>query len=144
MSIKDLVRPLKSHSLGVPPVMQDGLRHMADMKQRLNHLTGKTVKTTDERREQEYIQSVLSHQLSVGLNIYEDLLKRIDTMLNHDVDVEHEQEAADIVTHLVIDAAFIHMCISGADDSIGKFPYDYLANKIFPVQDKPSAETVCQ
>lgn len=144
MSIKDLIRPIKDHTIGIPPAVQPGLRHMSDLKARLVQLTGKLVKTTDESDELSSIQQTLNQQLSIATRTYEELIEKIEFMLNHDVDVEHEQHAADLVTHLIIDAAFLHMCISGADETIGKFPYDDLANKIFPVQDKPDPETVCK
>lgn len=144
MSIRDLIRPLKTHTLGIPMAVQPGLRHMADVKARIIQLSSKLSKTSQESSELGSLQQMLGKQLSIATETYSGLIDKIEYMLNHDVDVEHEQQAADIVTRLVIDAAFLHMCIAGADESIGKFPYDDLANKIFPVSDKPDPETVCK
>jgi len=44
----------------------------------------------------------------------------------------HEQECADLAAHLIIDAAYVNMCLREAGYAAGAFPYDDLADKLFP------------
>jgi len=55
--------------------------------------------------------------------------------LGRGVKIEEEEMAAVYVTHLVVDAAFVHNCCRQADIEVGAFPYDYLVDKLFPPEE---------
>ena len=52
----------------------------------------------------------------------------------------HEQECADLAAHLIIDAAYVNMCLREAGYAAGEFPYDDVADKLFPKQAKPDTK----
>ena len=110
MSVESHIRPLHNHCLGIPPVVQQGLRRM-------------NIFTTPKS------------QIAVVVRTYERLLKIIDAGLKGNLPVEHEQQAADHVAHVVIDAAYLHGCLRAAGYKlVGDFPYDYLADRIIPAK----------
>lgn len=110
MSIEDKIRPLAHHSLGIPHQLLPGLRRMG-------------VRTTPQH-------------VVVALRAYERLLRLIEQGLaGVNVPADHEQDAADYVAHIIVDAAFLHNCIRAAGYTlIGDFPYDHLADRIVPVK----------
>lgn len=110
MSIEDKIRPLTHHSLGIPRQLLPGLRRMS-------------IKVTPRH-------------VVVALRAYERLMKLIEQGLaGVNVPADHEQDAADYVAHIIVDAAFLHNCIRASGYSlIGDFPYDHLADRIVPVK----------
>lgn len=111
MSVEDHIRPLKHHTIGFPPMMRAGLRRMR-------------IETTPRH-------------VAVATRAYERLLHIIEAGLAGNVPVEREQDAADYVAHVVIDAAYLHHCIRASGyHLIGDFPYDYLADKVMPRADR--------
>lgn len=102
--IKDLIRPLQHHTCGIPPQIRTGMRHMSG-NQKL---------------------------IDMSAELYEFQLRRIEQALSGNAPVGHEQECADLAAHLIIDAAYVNMCLREAGYAAGAFPYDDLADKLFP------------
>lgn len=115
MSVIDHIKPLKKHSLGIPRMIMESLRHLGD------------VKPCNEKLR------------SIALEMYEKLLKHIEEALSGHCPAEREDNAAEIAAHLIIDAAFIHQCIAQTDYPIGEFPYNSVAAKLFP-EEKQDAD----
>ena len=106
MAVADYIMPIQNHHSGIPP------QFMYHMK-RLNKQSPKAM-------------------IDLAIKSYEKVLTYIERALNGDVPSESEAQAADIASHLILDAAFMHDCLSHAGCIVGKFPYDYLADKILP------------
>ena len=102
--IRDLIRPLQHYTCGIPPQLRTGMRHMS----------GK------------------SKLIDIAAELYESLLKRIEQALSGNAPVGHEQECADFAARLIVEAAYINMCLRQAGYAAGAFPYDDLADKLFP------------
>ena len=69
--------------------------------------------------------------IDMSAELYEFQLRRIEQVLSGNAPVGHEQECADLAAHLIIDAAYVNM---------GEFPYDDVADKLFPKQAKPDTK----
>lgn len=111
MAVVDHIKPLENHSSGIPPQV------MFHMK-RLNTQSSKRM-------------------IDLAMQSYDKVLRLIEKGLSGDVPVDSEQRAAEYVSHLILDAAFIHDCLCHAGCVVGKFPYDYLADKLLPRPEKP-------
>ena len=110
--IRDLIRPLQHYTCGIPPQLRTGMRHMS----------GK------------------SKLIGIAAELYESLLERIEQALSGNAPVGHEQECADFAARLIIEAAYINMCLRQAGYAAGEFPYDDVADKLFPKQAKPDTK----
>lgn len=106
MAVVDYIVPITNHHCGIPRLV------MYQMK-RMNRNSPKAI-------------------IDLALKSYEKVLSHIEKALNGDVPSESEAQAADIASHLILDAAFIHDCLRHAGCIIGDFPYDYLADRILP------------
>lgn len=106
MAVLDHVRPLQKHVMGIPPEVMMGLKNLRPFSN--------------------------PKMIALGVSLYERLLQKIEVISSGKVPVEHEQEAADIAGHLIVDAAFIHNCIMRAGYQAGEFPYNHLADKLIP------------
>ena len=76
----------------------------------------------------------------MAAELYEFQLRRIEQLLSGNAPVGHEQECADLAAHLIIDAAYVNMCLREAGYAAGEFPYDDVADKLFPKQAKPDTK----
>ena len=116
MSVESHIRPLAHHSLGIPHQIVVGMRRMS--------VTG------------------TPRLVTLALRTYEQLLSFIEAGLEGKglkggIPIEHEQDAADYVAHLIIDAAYVHGCLRAAGYTlVGDFPYDHLADRILPILPK--------
>lgn len=115
MALSDHVKPLKKHTSGLRTEVRMFLMYGLQNKKGLD----------------------------LALKLYEGILKQIETY-EHVADAkcpeEREEKAAEHWAHLIVDAAFIHFCIQRVDYPIGKFPYDYLVDKLYPPEEKPEEE----
>lgn len=109
MAVIDHIKPLKNHSCGIPPQV------MFHMK-RLDKQSSKRM-------------------IDLALQSYDKVLSLIEKALHGDVPVDSEERAAEYASHLILDAAFIHDCLSQAGCIVGKFPYDHLADRLLPKED---------
>lgn len=115
MAVIDHIKPLEHHTCGIPPQV------MFHMK-RLN--------TQSSQR-----------MVDLAMRSYDKVIALIEKGLHGDVPVDSEERAAEYVSHLILDAAFIHDCLCHAGCIVGAFPYDYLADRLLP-KEKEQAEVI--
>lgn len=108
MAVRDLLRPVDFHNPGFSPQQMAFIRNMGVRS------TPKLVKR-------------VRHE-------YDRLLELINRGLaGQGVDTEDEQVAADMVAHLMIDAAILHNSLKAAQVlGTGDFPYDWAVDIILP------------
>lgn len=114
MAVIDYIKPLEHHTSGLPPMVMFYMRQLNP---------GSDRKFIDLAQE-----------------AYEKLLRFIEQGLHGDVPVDSEQKAAEAVSHLILDAAFVHDRLCAAGVVVGAFPYDYLANKLLPKKKDEDAD----
>ena len=114
MAVIDYIKPLEHHTSGLPPMVMFYMRQLNP---------GYDRKFIDLAQE-----------------AYEELLRFIEQGLHGDVPVDSEQKAAEAVSHLILDAAFVHDRLCAAGVVVGAFPYDYLAEKLLPKKKDEDAD----
>lgn len=123
MNLLDHIKPVRTHCLGIPPKLMSGFKHLREFK---------------------YLDPDLYHQqLPVALKTYDHLMKYIADFVEQKVPPMRIDHAAEVAAHLIIDAAAIHQCIAESDYPIGKFPYDYLAPRLYPAHPKLEPDHGC-
>ena len=106
MSVVDHIKPIEHHALGIPQVMLFHVRNFNPQSP--------------------------SWMIGIVQETYEKLLRFIEQGLHGNVPIASEEAAAEYVSHLILDAAFLHDRLTAAGVVLGKFPYDYLADRILP------------
>lgn len=79
--------------------------------------------------------NITSSQLHIDVvkRCYDKQVNLIDKALSGvGVPVDCEEAAASMVSHLIIDTAFIHNCLVRAGALVEPFPFDYLVDKLLP------------
>ena len=92
--IRGLIRPLRHQTCGIPPQIRTGMRRMSG-NQKL---------------------------IDMSAELYELELRRMEQARSGNAPVGHEQECADLAAHLVIDAAYVNMCVREAGYAGGACP----------------------
>ncbi len=118
MSVLDHIQPYHHHAFGIPPKLLNAYRHMGEFK---------------EKDPEWYYK-----QIDSALTTYNNVLKYIDDLDHKQVPPMRMEQAARIASCLIADAAALHDCLASAGYQIGPFKYDYLKNRLFPVQPEPS------
>lgn len=116
MAVIDYIKPLEHHTSGLPPMV---MFYMRQLNPGLD-LDRKFIDLTQEA--------------------YEKILRFIEQGLHGDVPVNSEEKAAEAVSHLILDAAFVHDRLCAAGVVVGAFPYDYLAEKLLPKKKDEDAD----
>lgn len=112
MAIEDYIKPVEDHVSGIPSIIRAVIANLS-------------------------LQSS-QRTISVIRTAYDSNVKLIeDTLAGKDVPLDKEEMAAGMVSHLILDTAFIHDALSRAGVPVGPFPFDYLADKLMP---KPKNE----
>ncbi len=115
MSVRDHIKPIPDHHLGVPPFM---LRELYTMG----------------------LNAPKQH-IEVTKVLYDKLCALAEAALSGNIPsdvVDSEEKAAMYATHLILDAAVLHDALSHCGVPVGEFPFNDLADKIFPKGvDKP-------
>lgn len=106
MSVVDHIKPVGTHHMGIPQPVLLGLKAMV-------------IKPNPK-------MVVLAQQM------YEQMLETLEQVMSGKVPEEDEDRAAMLAGHLILDAAFIHQCLSTVGKYPGEFPYDYLVDKLLP------------
>ena len=114
MAVIDYIKPLEHHTSGLPPMVMFYMRQL----------------NPDYDRK----------FIDLAQEAYEKLLRFIEQGLHGDVPVDSEQKAAEAVSHLILDAAFVHDRLCAAGVVVGAFPYDYLAEKLLPKKKDEDAD----
>lgn len=114
MSVEDYIKEVTDHRCGIPSHIMVTLKHLHPQSPK---------RFVDMTRE-----------------MYDRLLRVVeDALAGKDIPVEDEEKAAEMVSHLIIDLAFIHDCLCRAAVPV-EFPYNRLAERILPAHaaDLPS------
>lgn len=120
MSVLDNIKPYHHHAFGIPPRLLNAYRHMGEFK---------------EKDPEWYYK-----QIDSALTTYNNVMKYIDDLDHKQVPPMRMEHAANIASCLIADAAAIHDCLASAGYQIGPFKYDYLKDKLFPVQPAPEGD----
>lgn len=103
--VRDYLRPVTAHRLGLPPVLV----------RMLNRLSPRDRGAAAQ-----------------AMRMYEDSLRLIDDVLRGQCDFATGERAAAALSHMLLDTAFIYDRLHGAGLVRGRFPYDGLIQKIVP------------
>lgn len=108
MSIEEHIKPIPYGSkLGFPPMVSGILKHLTVFSNdTLKHLAEET---------------------------YHRLIEIIERgMSGKGIKTEEEDKAGEYISHLILDAAYVHHACCRAGINVGDFPFDYLVDKLLP------------
>lgn len=103
--VRDYLRPIQTHRLGLPPVVVSMLNRLSPHDRRAG---------------------------SEAMRMYEDFLRLIDSVLQGRVDFMTGERAAAALSHILLDAAFVYDRLHSNGLVRGRFPHDDLIQRIVP------------
>lgn len=121
MSIIDHLQEVKDHTSGIPSNVRIVLRSFGPHTTELRY------------------RPILEGYERLCRIIEEALAGRFDGEL---IPVDKEEVAAEMVSHLIIDTAYMHERLTAAGAPVGAYPFDYLADKILPREGDPDARPI--
>lgn len=116
--LRERLRPLQHHVLGIPKEVQEQLKHLKTMRVSI-------VNT-------EYVQLI-----SRAESLYQHLLKQAksyEAVADAKCPEEKLDHAAELFAHQILDLAFIHDAIASTGYPIGEFPYNDVADQLFSLE----------
>lgn len=119
MAVSDYIKPVTDHRTGIPSMIVAILKHLRPNEDR------RVLRPVREAYEKQVrlIEMTLDGKDYTGIPI----------------PLDREELAAELVSHLIIDCAFLHDRLMYAGVDVGEFPFDKYADIILPNKEKKDA-----